>query len=318
MNRLIAVVGPTGTGKSALAVELAEKIGGEIINADSRQFSRYLDIGTAKLPLEDRHQVPHYLLDITEPSEDYNIAEYQQAATVTIVDAQSRGTIPILVGGSGLYIWSVLEGWQIPRVPPDLELRRSLERYAMEEGPEAIYRQLDETTASAIDPRNVRRVIRALEIQLSTASLGPKSARKKPPPYRILVIGLTCDRAELYRRIDQRVDKMLSNGLVEEVQSVLIRGYSPQAPGFKSVGYSDVIRYLRGELDYSNLNERIKAETHRLVRHQYNWFRLGDDRIQWFDITNNEYKSHVWDLIDAFMKEEGAGNGFYQSAECRQ
>ncbi|MEL7562087.1 tRNA (adenosine(37)-N6)-dimethylallyltransferase MiaA [Dehalogenimonas sp. 4OHTPN] len=311
MNRLIAVVGPTGTGKSALAVELARKFDGAIINADSRQFSRHLDIGTAKLPIEERDNVPHYLIDIIEPSEDYNIAEFQKSANEIIGEVQSRKCIPILVGGSGLYVWSMLEGWQISKVPPDQTLRRALENRAREEGPEALYRQLDETRALSIDPRNIRRVIRALEIQLRTNQQDSNTAKKIPPPYRILVIGLTCNRAELYRRIDQRVDKMLCNGFVEEVESLLTRGFSSETPGFKSVGYKEAIEYLRGELDYNGLSERIKAETHRLVRQQYNWFRLSDNRIHWFDIAANEYKPHVNNLVLAFIKEEGIGNGFY-------
>lgn len=311
MNRLIAVVGPTGTGKSALAVELAKIFGGAIINADSRQFSRHLDIDTAKLSVEERDNVPHYLIDIIEPSEDYNIAEFQQAANAIIGEVQSRKCIPILVGGSGLYVWSLLEGWQISKVPPDQTLRRVLENRARKEGPEALYRQLDEKRALSIDPRNIRRVIRALEIQLSTHQQDPNKSKKIPPPYRILVIGLTCSRTELYRRIDQRVDKMLCKGFVEEVESLLTRGFSSETPGFKSVGYKEVIKYLRGELDYEGLSERIKAETHRLVRQQYNWFRLSDDRIHWFDITASEYKPDVNNLVLAFIRGEGVGNGFY-------
>ena len=313
MEHLIAIVGPTGSGKSDLAIALARTFGGEVVSADSRQFIRFLDIGTAKPTIEDRAGVPHHLLDITEPERDLNLADYQRLAYQTIDDIQSRSRLPFLAGGSGQYVWAVLEGWHIPGVQPDTVLRATLEERARKEGGEALYRQLrelDTAAADRIDPRNVRRVIRALEIRLSR---GPQTARqpsKEPPPYRILVIGLTADRPILYRRIDLRVDKMIEKGLVEEVRSVLARGFPMDAPGLNSVGYKEAISHLKGELEVTEMADRIKAESHRLVRHQYNWFRLSDRRIHWLDIET-EYVAQATELVGAFLKEKSEQNGFY-------
>ncbi len=310
MNQLIAIVGPTGSGKSDLGVRLARAFDGEIVSADSRQLFRYLDIGTAKPTREDWARVPHHLIDITDPGRDFNLADYQSLAYRAIADIQSRERLPFLVGGSGLYVWALLEGWQIPRVPPDPALRKTLEEQARVEGGEALYRQLeklDPAAAGRIDPRNTRRIIRALEICDGTQVCAPG---KVMPPYRMLVIGLTADRQTLYRRIDSRVDKMIEKGLVEEVRSVLAMGFPTDAPGLNSVGYKEAVSYLKGELDVNEMAERIKAETHRLVRHQYNWFRLGDSRMHWLDIEADPI-GKATDLVATFLKEKNTEHGFY-------
>ena len=313
MDHLIAIVGPTGSGKSDLAVALAQAFGGEIISADSRQLMRYLDIGTAKPSLDERGGVPHHLFDITTPDQDFNLADYQRLAYETVDDIRVRGRLPFLVGGSGLYVRAVLEGWQIPKVQPDRALRTILEERAHIEGGEALYRQLKELDAAAaghIDPRNIRRVIRALEINLGEGQEPARSPAKIPPPYRILVIGLTTERQALYRRIDLRVDKMIEKGLVDEVRSVLAMGFTGDAPGLNSVGYKEAISHLKGELGATEMADRIKAETHRLVRHQYNWFRLSDRRIHWLDIET-DYVTQAKALVTAFLKEEIEQHGFY-------
>ncbi len=313
MEDLIAIVGPTGSGKSRLAVALAQTFGGEIVSADSRQFIRYLNIGTAKPSIEERAGVPHHLLDITDPDRDFNLGDYKRLACQTIVDIQSRGRLPILVGGSGLYVWSVLEGWQVPGVQPDTAFRAILEERARIEGGEALYRQLQELDTAAagrIDPRNVRRVIRALEVRLSQGPVLAGLPSKILPLYRMFVIGLTAERQTLYRRIDLRVDKMIEKGLVEEVRSVLARGFPPDAPGLNSVGYKEAISHLKGELDVTEMADRIKAESHRLVRHQYNWFRLNDRRVHWLDIET-EYVTQAKELVAEFLKEKSKQYGFY-------
>ncbi len=302
MNNLIAIVGPTGSGKSDLALKLARIFNGEIVNADSRQLLRYLDIGTAKPSLNERASTPHHLFDISPPGQDYNLADFQRLAYRTIDEIQSRGRLPLLVGGSGLYVWTILEGWQIPLVAPNIELRQSLEARANMEGSETLYRELvelDSEAASQIDPRNARRVIRALEIRSGTISDNMNPRVKRMPPYRVLVIGLTASREVLYRYIDARVDKMLEKGLVEEVRSVLDMGFLSDAPGLKSVGYKETVSYLKGELDLREMADRIKAETHRLVRHQYNWFRLNDPRIHWFDVEA-DYFGGATQLVNGF------------------
>ncbi len=286
-RRLIAIVGPTATGKSELAVFLAGSVGGEIINGDSRQVYRYMDIGTAKPSREYENIVPHHLYDIVDPDEAFNLAEYQERAGGIIEDIFKRGKVPFLVGGSGLYVWSVLEGWKIPRIEPDRELRRRLEEKASREGPESLYLELekeDPDAAKRIDARNVRRVIRALEICYKQGCPGGPHG-KEPPDLFSYVIGLSADRKELYRRIDRRVDEMLSRGLVEEVKGLLSRGYSERTAVLSSaVGYKEIIKYLKMELSLEEATVRIKFETHRLARKQLAWFREADERIKWLDV----------------------------------
>jgi len=197
MNRLVAIVGPTGIGKSQLALHLAQTFNGEIVSADSRQVYRHMDIGTAKPGLEELSLVPHHLLNIIDPDEDFSLAQYQRLAYRVIADIEQRNKLPLLIGGSGLYVWSVLEGWKIPSVPPDLEFRHSLEEKAAKAGKDELYQELvkvDPIAAQGIDPRNVRRVIRALEVHRSTQTPLSQLRHKQAPPFKTLIIGLTADR----------------------------------------------------------------------------------------------------------------------------
>ena len=295
MNRLVAIVGPTGAGKSRLALDLARAFDGEIVNADSRQVYRYMDIGTAKPTKKELSLVPHHLINIINPDEDFGLAQYQQLAYEAIEDIQKRGKLAMLVGGSGLYVWAVLEGWRIPKVAPDLKLRRQLERVEKSE----LYRELakvDPVAAQRIDPRNVRRIIRALEVYRGNEVPFSQLQLKAKPSPNILIIGLTADRAELYRRIDLRVEEMIEQGLVDEVKGLLDRGYALSLPAMSGIGYKQIAMHLKGELSLADAIQQIKFETHRLVRHQYSWFRLKDDRIRWFDIekgADSEIKSLV-------------------------
>ncbi len=304
MTFLIAVVGPTGTGKSRLAMHLARAFGGEIVSADSRQVYRHMDIGTAKPALAERAQVPHHLVDIINPDEDFSLAQYQDLAVKAIAAVQQRGKRPLLVGGSGLYFWAVLEGWEIPRVAPDAGLRESLETKARGTGGEALYRELalvDPAAARDIDPRNVRRIIRALEVRQSGRTISRRG--KKPPPFRSLIVGLTTERRELYRRVDARVDDMLKSGLVDEVKKLRDMGYHSGLPAMSSIGYRQLNQFFDGEIGLAEALRRIKTETHRLVRHQYNWFRLTDKRIQWFDI-GDDVTSSVTRAVAEFLRQE--------------
>lgn len=287
---MVAIVGPTGMGKSHLALQLARDFNAEIVSADSRQVYRYLDIGTAKVSQEELSLVPHHLVNIINPDEDFSLAQYQQLAYEVIEGIYQRGRLPLLVGGSGLYVWAVLEGWKIPRVPPDVEFRRRLERYAVEVGSERLYRELvrvDPVTARGIDPRNVRRVIRALEVSHKEQVPLSELRGKQAPPYDSLIIGLTAAREELYRRTDARVDEMIERGLVEEVKRLVDMGYGLDIAAMSGIGYKQVGMYLREGLTLPEVIERIKVETHRLIRHQYSWFRLKDERIRWLDIRSD-------------------------------
>jgi len=311
MNRLLAVVGPTGVGKSRLSLSLARDFGGEIVSADSRQIYRYMDIGTAKPTREELSLIPHHLIDVVNPDEDFSLAQYQKLAYEAIADVQKRGKLPILVGGSGLYVWAVLEGLQIPKVAPDLKLRRNLEG----RGSSELYRELvriDPAAAQKIDPRNVRRIIRALEVYKGADIPVSQLRLKAKPLYETLIIGLTADRAELYRRIDLRVDEMIRLGLPNEVKGLLAKGYSFNLPAMSGIGYKQVGMYLRGELTLAKAIEQIKFETHRLVRHQYSWFRLKDDRIRWFGIGK---EAQIKTMVAKFI-----GNNYevHQAAGVRE
>jgi tRNA dimethylallyltransferase len=289
MNPLIAIVGPTAVGKSKLALSLAREFDGEIINADSCQVYRGMDIGTAKPSPEDRALVPYYLIDIINLGEPFSLALYQELAYRAIEDIQQRGKLALLVGGSGLYMWSIIEGWRIPQVPPNPELRYELEQRARREGNEPLYRELqslDPVAAVKIDPRNVRRIIRALEVCHSTHIPFSKLQQKDHPPFSSLIIGLTSSREELYQRIDNRIDKMIEQGLVEELQSLMERGYSLTLPPLSSIGYKQIGEYLQEKVDLPTAIQQIKFESHRLARHQYAWFRLRDPRIHWFDVNH--------------------------------
>ncbi len=304
MNHLLAIVGPTGVGKSKLAIRLAQALDGEIVNADSRQVYRYMDIGTAKPSPQERALVSHHLIDIASPNEDFSLAQYQQLALKAVENIQQRNKLPIVVGGSGQYLWSVLEGWGIPQVAPDPGFRQGLqERADMGEGDE-LYGELasvDPEAAQRIDPRNVRRTIRALEVFHETETPFSQLQRKVVPPFDIFIIGLTADREELYRRIDLRVDRMIEQGLVEEAKLLVSRGFNFNMPAMSSIGYRQIGMFLRGELTLPGAIQQIKFETHRLARQQYTWFRLEDDRIQWFDIQRT-VDSQIMAPLNRFLR----------------
>ena len=288
MKCLVAVIGPTAVGKSQFALRLAQDFDGEIVNADSRQVYRYMDIGTAKPSHTELSLVRHHLIDIINPDEPFSLAIYQKLAHNTIENIQQQHKLPLLIGGSGLYIWSVIEGWKIPPVAPDAELRHSLEIRAKEEGSYALYQELqkiDPVAANKIMPTNLRRIIRALEICQVTGQPISQLWQKQPPPYPVLIIGLTMHRDNLYRTIDYRVDEMIKQGLIEEVKDLMAKGYSLDLPSMSGIGYKQIGKFLQGKLDLTTAIQQMKNETHRFARHQYAWFHLNDARIHWL----NEY-----------------------------
>ena len=273
-------------GKSALAMRLAQRFDGEIVNADSRQVYRYMDIGTAKSSLGERARVPHHLVNVVDPNQDFSLAMFLHLAHEGISDIRGRGRLPIVVGGTGQYVWALAEGWRPPDVPPNRELRRELEEIAKREGGDALYQRLlrvDRDAASRIDPRNLRRVIRALEIHQSAGVVSSARRGVQITDYRTLIIGLTTSREELYHRIDRRVDEMMEQGLIEEVQGLLDKGYSSDLPSMSSMGYKEMAAHLRGDLSTEEAIQRMKYSTHRFVRRQYTWFRLTDPRVHWLD-----------------------------------
>ena len=305
---LIAVVGPTASGKSDLALRLAVAFDGEIVGADSRQVYRHLDIGTAKPTPEQQAQAPHWLIDVVDPSDEFSLRRYLDLAREALTDIWSRGKRPFLVGGSGQYVWGLLEGWQVPRVAPDGELRRSLEERAKREGAETLHRELaavDADAAARIDARNVRRVVRALEVHALSDSTAASSGGKLQPPFDALILAIDRPRAELYRRIDERVDAMFAAGLVDEVGGLLARGYPPELPSMSGIGYRQVCQCLAGELSLAEATAKMKTETHRVARMQLTWFRRDDPRIHWLDpSTGDPYDEAVGIIKSALGGKE--------------
>ncbi|MCJ7516281.1 MAG: tRNA (adenosine(37)-N6)-dimethylallyltransferase MiaA [Dehalococcoidia bacterium] len=286
MKCLVAVIGPTAAGKSQLALHLAQVFQGEIVNADSRQVYRYMDIGTAKPSRAELSLIRHHLIDLINPDESFSLAIYQRLAFETIEDIQRQNKLPLLVGGSGLYIWSVIEGWKIPHVPPDAEFRQGLETRAKETGGYALFQELqkvDPTAATRIMPGNLRRIIRALEIYQKTGQPVSQLWQKQPPPYPILTIGLTMRRDNLYHRVDSRVDEMIKQGLVGEVKDLMAKGYGLDLPSMSGIGYKQIAMFIEGKMDLATAIEQIKKATHRFARHQYAWFRPSDARIHWLN-----------------------------------
>ncbi|MBX3001142.1 MAG: tRNA (adenosine(37)-N6)-dimethylallyltransferase MiaA [Caldilineaceae bacterium] len=301
---LIVITGPTAVGKTALSIELCQRFDGEVVSADSRQIYRLMDIGTAKPSPEEQARVRHHLIDIRNPEEVLSVAEYQSLAYAAIDDIHRRRKIPFLVGGAALYLNAVIKGLRIPDVPPNPQLRTELEAFAAAEGYAALYERLktlDPTTAARIDGRNVRRVVRALEIRLATGQPKSELEGEDPPPYRVLSIGLDLPRDQLYARIDARVEKMVASGLIEETQRLLEAGYLPTLPALTSLGYGEITAYLRGEMDLPAAVERIQIETHRFVRHQYSWFRRMD-AVQWYDALQ-PYTETIASHIATFLHE---------------
>jgi tRNA dimethylallyltransferase len=293
---VIAIVGPTATGKTALAIALARELGGEIVSADSRQVYRRLDIGTAKPTPAERALAIHHLIDYVEPDADYTLARYQGDAYRAIGDIHARGRLPLLAGGTGLYVRAVLEGLRIPVVPPHPKLRAELEQRAAIEGPAALHAdlaRLDHFAAERIDPRNVRRVIRALEVALVTGRAFSEAGSAEPPPWLVLKIGLTCDRPGLYARVDSRIDRQIEAGLVDEVRGLLASGYSSALPAMSSLGYREIGAFLRNETSLAYAVERMKLQTHRFIRQQYTWFRPDDTSMAWLDITTPPLASAI-------------------------
>ncbi len=282
---LLVLVGPTASGKTDLAIALARRLNGEIVSADSRQMYRGMEIGTAKPTSEQRALVPHHLLDLITPDTPYTLADYQADAQAAIAEIHARGRLALLVGGTGLYIRAVVDNLAIPEVPPQWDMRHNLEAQAAREGPAALHARLaalDPVGAARIDPANLRRVIRALEVTLATGQPFSAAQGARPSPYRALMLGLTCERARLYERADRRVDAMLAAGLVDEVRALVAQGYDWRLPAMTSLGYGEIGTYLRGETSLQEAVQQFKHHTHRYIRRQYTWFR-PDTRIRWLE-----------------------------------
>ncbi len=284
-DRLIAIVGPTAAGKTALAMKLSQHVSAEIIGADSRQVYRFMDIGTAKPSAEEQNLVPHHLVDIVDPSDEFSLAEYVMHVKQAIRIAKNHGNLPILVGGTGQYVMAILEGWEVPRIAPAPELRARLEDDLAANGINGLLdelRDLDAVAWESVDRRNPRRVIRAIERAISGHRWGEQPSRVKPS-FEAIVIGVSGERAELHARADRRFDLMMKLGFLEEVRWLLHAGYGPELPAMSGIGYSELAGHLLQGTELEIAIQRAKFRTHRYIRQQSNWFKASDARITWFD-----------------------------------
>ena len=298
---LILIIGPTAVGKTELAIQLSERLNGEIVSADSRLFYRGMDIGTAKPTHEEQARVPHHLIDIADPDEILSLAIFQQKARDAIADIHIRNKIPFLVGGTGQYIRAVTEGWSPPEVQPDERLRGELERMKEEQSAYWLHEKLrvmDPSAAETIDPRNYRRTIRALEVIMTTGKRFSQQRGQSESLYRLITIGLTRPRPELYERVDQRIDMMFANGFLEEVRSLLAQGYPPSLATMSAIGYRECIRVIKGEIDEEQAKTEIRRVTRVFVRRQANWFKESDPNIKWFRVEEG-----VVEKIETYLRD---------------
>lgn len=298
---VVAIVGPTGVGKTALSVHLAEHLPAEIVNADSRSFYRGMDIGTAKVSAEDQARVPHHLVDILDPTEPMSLATFQDLAYATFAKIHDRHGVPLLVGGTPQYVNAVMEGWSIPRVAPDEAFRREREAEAERDGIAPLIARLE-----AIDPvaaeksgPNLRRIIRALEVYEATGIPITTLQEKRGVPFATLEFELWAPREILHERIDRRVDEQIRMGLVDEVRALLDAGVPGDAASFSSIGYRQLLPFLHGEGSLEDAIERIKIDSHRLVRHQQTWFRKNP-RLVRIDTTQTAWVDDVTAQVDMF------------------
>lgn len=285
---LVVILGPTAVGKSELAIQLGERLGGEIVSADTRLFYRGMNIGTAKPSPEERSCVPHHLIDIADPDEIWSLAQYKKEARRVIEGIHARRRLPFLVGGSGQYIWAVVRGWDVPEVAPNLPLRHALEQWSHDIGKDGLHQRLfrlDPQAAARIDARNLRRTIRALEVILTTGKRFSEQRTQSPPLYNTLILGLRRSRPELYERIDARIDAMFQAGLVDEVQGLLESGYSPDLPPLSAIGYREVSAYIQGSITLEGAKVQMRRLTRTYVRRQANWFKPHDPQIRWFPVS---------------------------------
>lgn len=290
MENIVAVIGPTAVGKTKVSIDLAQKLHSEIISGDSMLVYKNMNIGTAKPNMTERASISHHLIDILEPNADFSVVEFTELASKHITAINNKGKIPVLAGGTGLYVKALLEGYQFNPTPSDDKLRANLEHLAQEHGNQYLHDMLANTVPSAaarLHPNDLRRVIRALEVyHLSGDTISQTKLTNKPELlYNTVVIGLTMDRALLYNRINERVDIMMKEGLVEEVSALLQSGIPVNCQGMQGIGYKEIVRYLHGETDLHTATENIKQATRNFAKRQLTWYRKMP-YITWFDVND--------------------------------
>lgn len=298
-EKLIVIVGPTAVGKTALSVELAKKCNGEIISGDSMQIYRGMDIGTAKVKKEEMEGIPHHLLDIKNPDEPFSVAEFQKLTRDLIMEIRQKGKIPIIVGGTGLYIQSVIYDYQFSDVGGDETFRAELKHKIETNGIDEVFEQLkeiDPVSAKRIHPHNIRRVIRALEIYHCTGKTMTQylNEQKSELLYDVAIIGLTMDREKLYERINMRVDMMVNEGLFDEVYKLYESGLR-DCQSVQAIGYKELYEYFDGSISKEEAIEKLKQNSRRYAKRQLTWFRNKMEQIEWFNMTDVK---NVYEKVD--------------------
>ena len=305
---LLIIAGPTATGKSASAVELALRMGGEVVSADSMQVYRGMDIGSAKVTREEMRGIPHHLIDCVDPDESWNVVRFKEQASLAVRDIADRGKLPILCGGTGFYIQALLYDIDFTQMEENAPLRKRLSDMAAEKGPEAVHAllaQRDPASAAAIHPGNVKRVIRALEfIEESGRSIAVHNAeqREKQSAYRSVFFVLTMERAKLYDRIDRRVDIMMQQGLLEEVTRLRDMGIARDSTAMQGIGYKQIYGFLEGEYDLEEAVRLIKRDTRHFAKRQLTWFRR-EKEVLWVDTDRFANREEMWDYMQETAQE---------------
>jgi len=293
---MILIAGPTAVGKTATAVEICKSIGGEVISTDSMQIYKYMDIGTAKPTGDEMQGIPHHMIDIIMPDEAFNVAKFQKLALDAISQIRSRGNIPVLCGGTGLYVDSIMYNIDFTKATHNIKLRDSLKCIADDKGNAFLHsklKELDPVSAENIHPNNVKRVIRAIEIFKTTGKGLHENKidyRNKEYRYPVVKIGIDADRQTLYRRIEKRVDIMIENGLVDEVKKLLDMGYNKNLLSMQGLGYKEVILHLENEINLADAISKIKQGSRRYAKRQMTWFKREND-VNWFkrvEFDNNK------------------------------
>lgn len=306
---IIMITGPTAVGKSAVAMALALRIGAEIVSADSRQVYRYLDIGTAKPAREEQERVRHHVYCVVDPDEPYSAALFRRDAEAALIDITCQGRVALVVGGTYHYLQVLLDRLEIPAVPPDQHFRRDMELLAAEHGPEALHARLaavDPVAAQGIAAANVRRVVRALEVHRATGQSFSAVGRRRGTPVEALRLAITTDRPNLYRRIDDRVEQQIRDGLFDEARRVLEMGFDPGLPPLAGLVYREAIGVVAGRMTPAEAAKRMKETTHAFARRQYTWFRR-DPRLDWIEL-GPDTEEQVARRVEGYLAERRAGS----------
>lgn len=301
---VLFLVGPTASGKTSLSLELAEHLKTEIISADSRYFYRHMDVGTAKPSLDERKRIVHHLIDVADPNDTISVAAFKERVEEIINRLHHQEKTPLVVGGTGQYIHSIIHNWSMPQIEPDQKVRLVLEDYSFKNGKEKLYEfleRIDPKAASIIDYRNVRRTIRAIEVILKTGRKFSDLRQTTNSKFSQKIFGIRWDREELYKRIDSRIDEMMENGFIEEVRNLQKMGYTTKTPAMSAIGYREIMYFLHGQCTFEEAITLMKRNTRTFVRRQANWFKDNDPSITWFEGKSLNFN----EIIDFIKSDRG-------------